>query len=280
LNDSKVPQIFIATGATKFGEPQNFPWTMGFQPTYQTEAHIYAKHILATRPNAKIAVLYQNDDSGKDYLTGLKDGLGKQHANLVVTEASYEVTDATVDSQIATMQSSGADTFINISTPKFAAQAIRKAYDIGWRPVRYLGNVSSSVSAVLKPAGLEKAVDIITAIYLKDPNDPRWKNDPGLKKYLDLMQQHMPGADVGDGFYGYGFGAAMTLEQMLKQCSNDLSRENIMRQATNLKDLELPLLLPGIKVNTAPDNYFPIRQMQLARFNGQSWELIGDVISG
>jgi branched-chain amino acid transport system substrate-binding protein len=280
LNDNRVPQIFIATGATKFGDPLHFPWTMGFQPTYQAEAHIYAKHILATRPNAKIAVLYQNDDFGKDYVTGLKDELSERHAKLVVTEASYEVTDATVDSQIATLQSSAADTFINISTPKFAAQAIRKAYDIGWRPLQYLGNVSSSVTAVLKPAGFEKSVDIITAAYLKDPNDPRWKDDPGLRKYLDFMKAHMPGADVGDAFYGYGFGVAATLEQVLKQCGNDLSRENIMRQAANLKDFELPLLLPGIKVNTAPDNFFPTRQMQLTKFNGQSWELFGDIVSG
>jgi branched-chain amino acid transport system substrate-binding protein len=280
LNDRKVPQIFIQTGATKFGDPQHFPWTMGFLPTYQAEAHIYTKHILATRPNAKIAVLYQNDDFGKDYLTGLKDGLGKQYDALVVKEASYEVTDPTVDSQIATLQSSGAATFINISTPKFAAQAIRKAYDIGWRPLQYLTNVSSSVSAVLKPAGLEKSVGIIVAAFVKDPNDPLWKDEPGLKKYLDFMKVHMRGADVGDASYPRGYGAAIALEQVLRQCGNDLSREHIMRQATDLKELELPMLLPGIKVNTAPDNFFPIRQMQLTRFNGQNWELFGDILSG
>jgi branched-chain amino acid transport system substrate-binding protein len=280
LNDNKVPQIFIAAGATKFGDPQHFPWTMAYLPTHQAEAHIYAKHILATRPNAKIALLYQNDDLGKDYLTGLKDGLGAQYANLVLKDASYEVTDPTVDSQIATLQSSGADTFINVSTAKFAAQAIRKAHEIGWRPVQYLAVVASSITAVLKPAGLERSVGIITATAGKDPNDPRWKDDPGLKQYLDFIKAYLPVADVGDTYYGYGYGAAMVLEQVLKQCGNDLSRENIMRQAANLKELELPMLLPGITVNTAPDNFFPIRQMQLTRFNGQSWELFGDIISG
>jgi branched-chain amino acid transport system substrate-binding protein len=280
LNDNKIPQIFIATGATKFGDPQHFPWTMGFVPSYQAEAHIYAKHILATRPNSKIAVLYQNDDFGKDYLTGLKDGLGKQYDAFVVKEASYEISDATVDSQIATLQSSGADTFINISTPKFAAQSIRKSHDIGWKPLQYLTNVSSSVSAVLKPAGLEKSVGIINATWGKDPNDPRWKGDPGLSQYLDFMKANMPGADVGDNLYTYGYGVSIILEQVLRQCGNDLSRENIMRQAANLKDVEEPMNLPGIRVNTSPDNYFPVHQMQLARFNGRSWELFGDIISG
>jgi branched-chain amino acid transport system substrate-binding protein len=280
LNNNKVPQIFIASGATKWGDPQHFPWSMAFYATFQDEARIYAKHILSTRPNAKIAVLYQNDDFGKDYLTGLKDGLSAQYAKLVVKEATYEVTDPTVDSQIATLQSSGAETFINISTPKFAAQAIRKAYDVGWRPALYVCSVSSSITAVFKPAGLEKSVGIITATWLKDPNDPRWKDDPGVKQYLDFMKAYMPGADVGDANYTYGYVAAIALEQVLKQCGDDLSRENIMRQAANVKDLELPVSLPGIKVNTAPDNYFPIRQMQLARFNGQSWELFGDIFSG
>jgi branched-chain amino acid transport system substrate-binding protein len=280
LNDRKVPQIFISSGATKFGDPQHFPWTISFMPTCQAEALIYAKYILAARPNARIAVLYQNDDFGKDYLTGLKDGLGEQYARLVIKEASYEISDATVDSQIVTLQSSEADTFINVSTSKFAAQTIRKAYDIGWKPMQCIANVSSSITSVLKPAGLEKSADLITAAYVKDPNDPRWKDDPGLRQYLDFMKAHMPGGDVGDVYYTWGYGSAIALERVLAQCGNDLSRENIMRQATNLKDLELPLLLPGIKVNTAPDNYFPIRQMQLMRFNGHSWDLFGDVIGG
>jgi branched-chain amino acid transport system substrate-binding protein len=279
LNENKVPQLFVATGATKWGDPKHFPWTMGFQPTYQAEAHIYAKYILKTKPNAKIAVLYQDDDYGKDYLTGLRDGLGAQYTQLVVKEASYETSDATVDSQIITLQASGADTFFNVTTPKFAAQAIRKAYDIGWKPIQYLNNVSSSVGAVLKPAGLEKSAGIFTAIFGKDPTDTRWKDDPGFNQWLDFMKKYMPGADLTDTFNAYGYDAAMTLEQVLKQCGNDLSRENIMRQAANIKDLELPMLLPGIKINTSPDNFYPIRQLHLARFNGESWELFGDVMT-
>jgi branched-chain amino acid transport system substrate-binding protein len=280
LNDNKIPQILIFTGAAKLNDPKHFPWTMGANPTYQGEAHIYTKQILATSPNAKIAVLYQNDDYGKDYLAGLKGGFGAHYEKLVVKEASYEVSDPTVDTEIIALQGSGADTFINFGAVKFASQAIRKAYDIGWKPVQYLSAVASSVGSILKPAGLEKCVGITTALWAKDVSDPRWKDDPGVKQFLDFMKVYLPGADVTDAGYGYGYGTAATLEQVLKQCGDDLSRENIMRQTANLKDFELPLLLPGIKINTAPDNYVPIRQMQLARFNGRSWELFGDVISG
>jgi branched-chain amino acid transport system substrate-binding protein len=280
LNKNEVPQLFVATGATKWGDPEHFPWTMGFQPTYQAEAHVYSKHILGTKPNAKIAVLYQNDDYGKDYLTGLRDGLGAQYPQLVVKEASYETSDATVDTQIVILQASGADTFFNVTTPKFAAQAIRKAYDIGWRPTQYLNNGSSSVGAVMRPAGFEKSVGVITAIFGKDPTDPRWKGDPGFNQWLNFMRKYMPGADLTDALNVYGYDAAMTLEQVLKQCGDGLARDNIMRQAANLKELKLPMLLPGINVNTAPDNFFPIRKMQLVRFNGQTWELFGDPMSG
>ncbi|HYA74876.1 MAG TPA: ABC transporter substrate-binding protein [Roseiarcus sp.] len=280
LNENKVPQLFVATGASKFGDFEHFPWTMGWQPSYQTEARIYAKHIQATKPDAKVGVLYQNDDFGKDYLIGLKDVFGAKYGGLVVKEASYEISEPTVDSQIIDLQSSGADTFVIAATPKFAAQALRKAYDVGWKPVEYVTNVSISVGAVLKPAGLEKCVGAMTGAYGKEPTDPRWKDDPGLQIWRDFMNKYMPGADQTDLNHSYGYGAAATMTQVLKQCGADLSRERIMKEAANLKDFELPTLLPGMKLNTSPTNYNPIRQMQLARFTGQSWELFGELISG
>jgi branched-chain amino acid transport system substrate-binding protein len=280
LNENKVPQLFVATGASKFGDFEHFPWTMGWQPTYQTEARIYAKHIQATKPDAKVGVLYQNDDFGKDYLIGLKDVFGAKYASLVVKEASYETSEPTVDSQIIDLQSSGADTFVIAATPKFAAQALRKAYDVGWKPVEYLTNVSISVGSVLKPAGFEKCVGAMTGAYGKEPTDPRWKDDPGLQIWRDFMNKYMPGADQTDVNNSYGYGAAATMTQVLKQCGADLSRERIMKEAANLKDFQLPTLLPGMTINTSPTNYNPIRQMQLARFTGQSWELFGELITG
>jgi branched-chain amino acid transport system substrate-binding protein len=277
LNDNKAPQLFVATGAAMFSDPKNFPWTMGWQPNYQTEARIFAKHILKTKPDAKIAALYQNDGFGKDYLIGLKDGLGADHAGMVIKEVSYETSEPTVDSQIVTLQGSGADVFLIAATPKFAAQAIRKAYDIGWTPVRYMTDVSQSIATVMKPAGLEKSKGVITAIYGKDPTDARWKDDPGFKEYAAFIAKYMSPNDLIDSNAVYGFGAAATLIQVLKQCGNDLSRDNVMKQAANLKDLELPMALPGIKINTSPDNYSPIRQEQLALFNGESWEPFGEL---
>ncbi len=278
LNENKVPQLFVSTGASKFSDPEHYHWTIGYNPSYQTEARIYAKHIQSTKPNAKIGVLYQNDDFGKDYLTGLKDVFGDKYAAMVVKEASYETSEPTVDSQIIDLQSSGADTFVIAATPKFAAQALRKAYDVGWKPVEYLTNVSYSVGAVLKPAGFEKCVGAITGAYGKEPTDPTWKEDPGLKAWRDFMNKYMPGASQTDNNIVYGYGAAMTMVQVIKQCGNDLSRERIMKEAANLKDFEVPVLLPGMKLNTSPTNYSPIRQMQLARFNGDSWELFGGLI--
>jgi len=280
MNDHKVPQLFVATGAAKWNDPKNFPWTMGWQPNYRTEAHIYARQILSTKPESKIGILYQNDDFGKDYVVGLKDGLGEKAGTMVVKEVSYEATDPTVDSQIVTLQGSGADTLLTAAIPKFAAQAIRKAYDVGWKPVHYLTNVSISVGSVLEPAGFEKSQGIISADYRKDASDPRWKDDAGYKQWLAFMQKYMPDADLKDNNFPYGMMVAMTLVQVLKQCGNDLSRENIMTQAASLKDLEMPMLLPGIKINTSADNFAPIKQMQLQRFNGKSWELFGDVLSG
>jgi branched-chain amino acid transport system substrate-binding protein len=278
LNARKVPQLFVATGATKWGDPQHFPWTMGWQPNYQTESHIYAKYLLNTRPNAKIGVLYQNDDYGKDYLKGLKDRLGDK-VSMIVKEESYEATDSTVDSQVVSLQASGADTFFILAIPKYAAQAIRKAYDIGWRPYTFLNNVSASVATVLTPAGLEKSVGIITALYMKDPTDPQWAQDRGFLDWLAFMKKWYPAGDTQDVFNVYAYSVAQTLVQVLKQCGDDLTRENIMRQAANLKDLELPMLLPGIRANTSPTDFYPLKQYQLARFNGKRWELFGELLS-
>jgi branched-chain amino acid transport system substrate-binding protein len=280
LNDRKIPQLFVASGASKWGDPEHFHWTMGFAPDYRTEARIYGKYILQTKPDAKIAILYQNDDFGKDYVIGLKEVLGADKAKMVVQDASYEVSDTTVDSQVVSLQASGADTFLLAATPKFAAQAIRKVYDIGWKPLFIMTNVSSSVASVMVPAGADKAVGIITASYAKDPVDPTWKDDPGMKQWRGFMAKYYPDGDVTDGFNVYGYMLGQALVQVLKQCGNDLSRENVMTQAANLHDLELPTLLPGIKVNTSATNYYPIKQMQLQRWDGKSWDLFGDVING
>jgi len=277
LNDNKVPQLFVATGAAMFSDPAHFPWTMGWQPNYQTEAKIFGKHILKTKPDAKIAVLYQNDGFGKDYLLGLKDGLGADHAGMVIKEASYETSEPTVDSQIVTLQGSGADVLLIAATPKFAAQAIRKTFDVGWTPVRYMTDVSQSIASVMKPAGLEKSKGVITGVYGKDPTDARWKDDPGFKEYSAFIEKYMTPKDLIDANAVYGFGLGATMIQVLKQCGSDLSRANIMKQAASLKDLELPMLLPGIKINTSSDNFSPIRQEALASFNGESWEQFGEL---
>jgi branched-chain amino acid transport system substrate-binding protein len=278
MNAKKVPQLFVATGATKWNDPQNYPWTMGWQPNYQTEARIYAHYILQTRPNAKVALLFQNDDYGKDYLKGFKDGLGDK-GRLVVAEASYEVTDATVDSQVLLLQSSGADTFFNITTPKFAAQAVRKAWDSGWKPLHFLNNVSASVGTVLTPAGLDKSVGIISTNYGKDPTDPQWANDPAFKDWVAFMKKYYPDGSLVDAFNVYGYSAAQTLVQVLKQCGDNLTRDNVMRQAANLKNFTTPMALPGIVINTNPFDFAPIKQMQLVRFDGKTWVLFGDVMS-
>jgi len=279
MNAKKVPQLFVATGATKWNDAKNFPWTMGWQPNYQTEARIYAKHILQTKPNAKIAVLYQNDDYGKDYLKGFEDGLGPQNQKMIVAKASYEVSEPTVDSQILQLKASGADTFFNITTPKFAAQAIRAAYDSGWKPTHYLNNVSNSIGSVLKPAGLEKAVGIITSAYVKDPSDKRWANDAGMKAWREFMAKYNPDGDISDPFNVYGYTVAATLEQVLKQCGDTLTRDNVMKQAASLKRFRIDTLLPGITISTSPSDYAPIEAMQLERFNGHEFELFGEVIS-
>jgi len=279
MNAKKVPQLFVATGATKWDDPKRFPWTMGWQPNYQTEGKIYAAHILRTKPNAKIGVLFQNDDYGKDVLKGLKDGLGAKGQKLIVKEVSYEVSDPTVDSQIIQLQGSGADVFVNITTPKFAAQAVRKVYDIGWKPVHYLNNVGASVGSVLKPAGLEKSVGVITTQYLKDYTDKQWANDPAMKKFEEFMKKYYPDGNLNDASNVYGYTAARTLEQVLRQAGDNLTRANIMKQAASIKGLALDTLLPGIKINTSATDFAPIESVQLARFNGTQYELFGEVLS-
>jgi branched-chain amino acid transport system substrate-binding protein len=277
VNAKKVPHLFVSSGATKWGDPKNFPWTIGFNPSFQTESKIYARYILQNKPDAKIAVLYQNDDSGKDYLKGFKDGLGPK-ANMIVAEASYEATDATVDSQIITLKASGANVMFTQASPKFAAQSIRKVADTGWKPLHFLVNVASSVGATLVPAGLDKSVGLITALYLKDPTDPFWAKDPGMLRWREFMTKYMPGADQSDSLYVWGYGAAEVMAIVLKACGDDLSRENVMKQATRLRDVTLDVTLPGIKLNTGPDDYFLIEQLQPARFDGKRWVLFSGVI--
>ncbi|HTP74083.1 MAG TPA: ABC transporter substrate-binding protein [Burkholderiaceae bacterium] len=276
MNQKKVPQLFVATGATKWGDPKNFPWTMGWQPNYQTEGKIYAAHILETKPNAKIGVLYQNDDYGKDYLKGFEDGLGDKAKTMIVSKVTYEVTDPNVDSQIVTLKGAGADTFFNITTPKFAAQAIKKAAEIGWKPTHYLNNVSASVGSVLTPAGLENSVGIITTQYGKDPTDPQWANDKAFLDWKAWMAKYYPSGDLKDASNVYGYSVAQTVVQVLKQCGDNLTRENVMKQAASL-DMVLPMSLPGINVKTSPTDFYPIEREQLARFDGKTWVLFGKV---
>ncbi|WP_394828143.1 ABC transporter substrate-binding protein [Pendulispora albinea] len=277
LNTKKVPQLFAATGATRLGDPEHHPWTMGFNPSYQLEGSMVAKQITTKQPGAKIAVLYQNDDYGKDYLKGLKTGLA-DNAKMIVAEATYEVSDPTVDSQIATLKASGADTFVNIATPKFAAQAIRKAYDIGWKPTQYLNNISASVGTVLTPAGLDKSVGLVTVAYYKDPVDKQWDDDPAMKEWRTFMKEYYPEGSLTDNINVYAYIVAQTMVQVLTQCGPDLSRENIMKQAANL-DFAPDLLLPGIKLKTSPTDFFPVEQLRFVRFDGKDWVLFGDVLS-
>jgi branched-chain amino acid transport system substrate-binding protein len=278
MNQEKVPHLFLATGATKWNDPKNFPWTMGFQPNYQTEGRVYASHMLKNHPDAKVGILYQNDDYGKDYLKGFEDALtDARKKDLIVLKQSYEVTDPTIDSQIVNLKHSGANVFFNITIPKFAVQAIKKAHDIGWKPVHYLNNVSASYGTVLKPAGLEAPKGLITALYGKVVTDPQWKNDKGFQEWVAFMKKYYSEGSLEDDSNAYAHGAAILMTQVLKQCGNDLSRENIMRQAANLKDVELPMLLPGIKVNTSPTDFAPIEQAQLARFDGERWVTFGEI---
>jgi branched-chain amino acid transport system substrate-binding protein len=278
MNSKKVPQLFVATGATKWNDPKGNPWTMGWQPNYQSEGRIYAEYLLKNHPKGKIGILYQNDDYGKDYVKGLKDGLnGKMQ---IVSELPYEPADPTVDSQIINLKASGADVFFNVTTPKFAAQAIKKAHEIGWKPVHLLNNVSNSVGSVIKPAGLEASKGLLSTGYLKDPTDPTWDNDAGKKEWVAFMDKYYPEGDKASSFTAYGYTVAQSLVEVLKKCGDDLTRANVMKQAASLKNLTHPMLLPGITINTSEKDFYPIEQMQMQKFNGERWELFGPIISG
>ena len=278
-NNKKVPQLFVATGASKWNDPKDFPWTMGFQPSYRVEARIFAKYILKEKPNAKVAVFYQNDDFGKDYVAGLKDIFGEKAKDLIVAEESYETTEPSIDSHIVKLKGTGADVFVDISTPKFAAQAIKKMAELQWKPMHLLTDVSISIGAVMKPAGLEASEGILSAGYLKDASDPQWKDDAGMKKFMAFQAKYMPDANIADANLVYGFAAAETMVQVLKQCGDNLTRENVMKQAASLKDFAPDTLIPGIKVNTSATDFAPIEQLKMMQFKNGRWDLFGDIIS-
>ena len=280
MNAKKVPQLFVATGATKWNDPKDFPWTMGWQPNYQSEGRIYAKCLMKEKPNAKIAILYQNDDFGKDLLKGLKDGLGAKGASMIALEESYEVSEPTIDSHIVKAKATGADVFISITTPKFGAQSIKKVAEIGWKPLFILNNVAASIGSVMKPAGFENGQDIVSANYAKDPTDPQWANDAGMKNFDAFLQKYIPEANRTDGSVIFGYNTAQTMEIVLKAAGDNLTRENMMKQAASLKGVQLEGLLPGIKLNTSATDFAPIEQLQLMKFKGDKWELFGDVLSG
>ena len=280
MNQKKVPQLFVATGATKWDDPKGHPWTIGWQPNYQSEGRIYAAYILKEKPDGKIGVLYQNDDFGKDYVKGLTDGLGNKADAMLVVKSSYETTDPTVDSQVIGMKSAGCDVFVNTGIPKFAAQAIRKAAEIGWKPLHILSSIGQSVGATLKPAGLENAKGLVTDFYLKDPSDSKWQSDAGFKIWNEFMDKYLPGADKSDGGYVAGHSLASMTAQVLKQCGDELTRENVMKQAGNIRDFTVPMLLPGIKVNTTPTDWAPVKQVQMAKFDGKAWQLFGPLLTG
>jgi len=279
LNDRKVPHLFVASGATRWNDPKSFPWTMGWQPSYQSEARIYAHYLLTEKPDARIAVLYQNDDFGKDYVKGLKDGLGSK-ASMIVAEESYNTSDPTMDDHVARLKASGANVFVSITTPKFAAQAIKRLAEIDWKPLQFVANVSASVGAVMMPAGFENAQGVLSTAYAKDGSDPQWDDDPGMKKFVDFLSKYEPEGNRLDGAIVYGYGVAQTLVEVLTRCGDDLTRDNIMKQAQNLRDFAPDTLLPGIRINTSPTNFAPIKQLQMMRFKGQRWERFGDIMTG
>ncbi len=278
-NSKKVPQLFVATGASKWNDPKDFPWTMGYQPSYRVEARIFAKYILKTKPDAKVAVFYANDDFGKDYVAGLKDIFGANTSKILIAEESYETTEPSIDSHIVKLKGTGADVFVNISTPKFAAQAIKKMAELEWKPMHVMTDVSISIGSVMKPAGLEASEGVLSAGYLKDASDAQWANDEGMKKFMTFIDKYMPGANISDSNVVYGYSAAQTMAQVLKQAGDNLTRENVMKQAASLKDFAPDTLIPGIRVNTSATDFAPIEQLQMMQFKGGKWELFGDIIS-
>src|SRR5256884_2057725 len=279
MNAKKIPQLFVATGATKWNDPKDFPWTMGWQPSYQSEAHIYAKYLIKEKPDGKIAILFQNDDFGKDYLKGLKDALGAK-ASMIIAEESYETAEPSIDGHIVRLKATGADVFISITTPKFAAQAIKKLAEVDWHPLHIVSNVSASVGGVIKPAGFENSQGILSAAYAKDGADPQWDNDPGMKKFFAFLEKYYPEANKLDGSLVYGYGVAQTMVKVLEMCGDNLTRENVMKQAASLKEFAPDTLLPGVTISTSPTDFAPIEQLQMMRFKGEKWELFGDIISG
>jgi branched-chain amino acid transport system substrate-binding protein len=278
-NTKKVPQLFLATGASKWNDPKDFPWTMGFQPSYRVEARIFAKYILKNKPDAKVAVFYQNDDFGKDYVAGLKDIFGDQTSKLIIAEESYETSEPSVDSHIVKLKGTGADVLVNISTPKFAAQTIKKMAELEWKPMHLMTDVSISIGAVMKPAGLEASEGVLSAGYLKDASDPQWKNDEGMKKFMAFADKYMPGSNISDANMVYGFAAAETMVQVLKQAGDNLTRENVMKQAASLKGFAPDTLIPGITITTSPTDFAPVEQLKMMQFKNGQWELFGDIIS-
>jgi ABC-type branched-subunit amino acid transport system substrate-binding protein len=278
-NTKKVPQLFLATGASKWNDPKDFPWTMGFQPSYRVEARIFAKYIMKEKPNAKVAVFYQNDDFGKDYVAGLKEVFGDKAKDLLVAEESYETTEPSIDNHIVKLKGTGADVLVNISTPKFAAQAIKKMAELEWKPMHLLTDVSISIGAVMKPAGFEASQGILSAGYIKDASDPQWKDDEGMKKFMAFIDKYMPGANISDANLVYGFAVSQTMVEVLKKCGDDLTRENVMKQAASLKDFVPDTLIPGIKINTSPTDFAPIEQLKMMQFKGEKWDFFGDIIS-
>jgi ABC-type branched-subunit amino acid transport system substrate-binding protein len=278
-NAKKVPQLFLATGASKWNDPKDFPWTMGFQPSYRVEARIFAKYILKEKPNAKVAIFYANDDFGKDYVAGIKEILGGKASSMIVAEESYETTEPSIDSHIVKLKGTGADVLVNISTPKFAAQAIKKMAELEWKPMHVMTDVSISIGAVMKPAGLDASEGILSATYIKDASDPQWKDDEGMKRFLAFIDKYMPGANISDTNIVYGYAAAQTMVQVLKQCGDNLTRENVMKQAASLKNFAADTLIPGIGINTSPTDFAPIEQLKMMQFKGGKWELFGDIIS-
>ncbi|WP_426613374.1 ABC transporter substrate-binding protein [Bradyrhizobium sp. McL0616] len=280
LNSKKIPQLFVATGATKWNDPKSFPWTMGWQPSYQSEAQIYAKWLIKEKPDAKVAILYQNDDFGKDYLKGTKDGFGAKASSMIIMEESYEVSEPSIDGHIVKIKAANPDVLLIYTTPKFGAQTIKKTAELGWKPLQIITNVSASVGSVMKPAGFEASQGVLSAAYAKDGADARWNDDPAMKKWVEFLDKYMPGADKTDSSVVYGYGAAQTLVKALEQCGNDLTRANLMKQAASLKDFSPDTLLPGVKINTGPSDFAPISQLQMQRFKGEKWEQFGEILNG